>query len=256
MKTVSNIKLAFVRASGSPSCTPGRDGPERTRAASPQLGAAAHCSRKDRHAGFSLMELMIAIALTGILTAVAVPGFMAWRAHQELRDSTQAVSGAFSYARSEAVRTGNVHLVLFQRDAQGTVLSGSPILVIDDGRPGASDQNCAIDSGEPRKRFFLGNGVSFGLTGASATVSTDAGASTIANGSTFEDAAGNAATWVLFRPEGPPRAFSSDCTTGSLGSGGGGIYLTNGQRNAAVVLTPLGASRAHKWLTHTSAWGT
>lgn len=203
-----------------------------------------------------MTELMLVIAVTGVLTAVAVPSFMSWRASQQLRDSALAVSGAFSYARSEAIRTGNIHLVLFQRDAQGTLLSGSPILVVDDGRPGGSDQNCSIDSGEPRKRFFLGTNVSFGLTNASATVPTDAGASTITNGSTFQDAGGSSASWVLFRPEGPPRAFSSDCTTGPLGGSGGGIYLTNGDRNTAVTLTPLGVARIHKWLAHDSSWST
>jgi Tfp pilus assembly protein FimT len=197
---------------------------------------------------------MLVVAVVGIVTALSAPSFLEWRKHQQLRDSALVVSAAFSYARSEAIRSGNVHLVLFQRDAQGTVLTGSPILVVNDGRPGSSDQNCAIDSGEPAKRFFLGDDVSFGLTNATGTVTTDAGASTITNGSTFENAGGSAATWVLFRPEGPPRAFSSDCTTGSIGSGGGGIYLTNGDRNAAVILTPLGASRTHKWQAHSSSW--
>ncbi|MBW2363282.1 MAG: prepilin-type N-terminal cleavage/methylation domain-containing protein [Deltaproteobacteria bacterium] len=210
--------------------------------------------RSAMNAGFSLLELMWAVLIAGVLAAVAVPSFVEWRESQQLRDSALAVSSAFSYARSEAVRTGNIHLVLFQRDAQGTLLSGSPILVVDDGRPASSDQNCSIDSAEPSKQFFLGDNVTFGLTNASGTVSTDAGASTITNGSTFEDAAGNAATWVLFRPEGPPRAFSSDCTAGSIGSGGGGIYLTNGDRNTAVVLTPLGASRTHRWLASSASW--
>ena len=96
--------------------------------------------------------------------------------------------------------------------------------------------------------------MSFGLTHASSKVGTDGGGSSIVSGSTFLDAGGNAATWVLFRPEGPPRAFSSDCTNGKVGSGDGGIYLTNGERDVAVVLTALGATRLHGWDAAGSGW--
>ena len=205
-------------------------------------------------AGFTLLETMLVVSIVAVITALAVPSFSQYAANQRLRSSALEVSTAFSYARSEATRTGNVHLVLFQEDAQGNTLTGSPILVVDDGLPGAIDQNCGIDTGEPTKSFFLDNDVSFGVTNASGKVSSDGGASTVTNGSTFEDAGGSAATWVLFRPEGPPRAFSSDCTAGTVGSGGGGIYLTNGNRDVAVVLTPLGASHLHSWYADGSSW--
>ena len=204
--------------------------------------------------GFSLLEVVIVWALIGVISALGAPSFFQWAAHQRLRNSALELTGALSYARSEAIRTGNIHLFLFQEDAQGSTLPSSPILVVDDGRPGASDQNCAIDAGEPTKRFFLENGVTFGLSEAPGKVSSDPGAASVASGSTFENAVGAAATWVLFRPEGPPLAFSSDCTTGAVGSGGGGIYLTNGVRDAAVVLTPLGATHPHSWGGNPAAW--
>ncbi len=204
--------------------------------------------------GFSLIEVVIVVALISIISALSVPSFRQWAANQRVRDSALEVTGALSYARSEAIRTGNIHLFLFQEDAQGNTLPSSPILVVDDGRPGSVDQNCAIDAGEPTKRFFLGNDVIFGRSDGSAKVSSDPGAASITAGSTFENATGGAATWVLFRPEGPPLAFSTGCATGSVGSGGGGIYLTNGVRDAAVILTPLGATRPHIWNGSTAAW--
>ena len=204
--------------------------------------------------GFSLIEVVIVVALVAIISALSVPSFRRMAANQRLRDSALEVTGALSYARSEAIRTGNVHLFLFQEDAQSNTLPSSPILVVDDGRPGAGDQNCEIDVGEPTRRFFLGDDVIFGRSDGSAKAPSDTGAASITDGSTFENATAGAATWVLFRPEGPPLAFSNGCATGGVGSGGGGIYLTNGVRDAAVVLTPLGATHAHVWNGSTASW--
>ena len=115
--------------------------------------------------GFSLIETVVVLVVIGLLAAVAVPSIGQWAANQRLKTSARIVATAFSYARSEATRTGNIHMVLFQEDAQGNTLTGSPILVVDDGRPGT--QNCVINGGEPRQEFQLESGVSFGLTHAS-----------------------------------------------------------------------------------------
>ena len=95
---------------------------------------------------------------------------------------------------------------------------------------------------------------SFGLTSASAKVATDTGTGTLSTGSTFTNGVGGAARWVMFRPEGTPVAFNSACSLGSVGSGGGGIYLTNGRRDVGVVVTPLGATRVHRWASDSSSW--
>ena len=50
---------------------------------------------------------------------------------------------------------------------------------------------------------------------------------------------------MLFRPEGTPLAFDTSCVTDTIGSGAGGVYLTNAERDVAVVLSPLGATRVH-----------
>jgi len=63
------------------------------------------------------------------------------------------VVNALGFARSEAIRTGNNHIVFVRGDATGTALQDSSgntvdLVVIDDQRPGDTDQNCRIDSGE------------------------------------------------------------------------------------------------------------
>lgn len=202
--------------------------------------------------GFTLIELVVILAIIGILVAIAASSMSGWSDNQRLSSSARTISTAFSYARGEAIRTGNIHLVFVQTDASGTALA-TDAAVLNDGQAGSADQNCAIDLGESLETFDLDEGISFGVTVATAKVPTDTGPGAL-GASSFADAGGNPATWVMFRPEGVPLAFSSDCSTGATGTGGGGIYLTNGVRDVAVLVTPLGATRTHSWNPSGGGW--
>ena len=206
----------------------------------------------DTEHGFTLIEAMLVVAVVGIVAALAAPATIKWSAGQNLSASSVSVSYALSHARSEAIRTANIHLVFFQLDTGGNPLvapNGStvPILVVDDGRPGAAGQNCTINAGEAVLGLGLEDGVTFGASAATAKVPSDEGGGTYTSGTTFTDTGGNPATWVMFRPEGRPLRFSGACATGAIGSGGGAVYLTNGDRDEAVVLLPLGNTRPHTW---------
>lgn len=205
-----------------------------------------------RQTGFTLVEMGIVMALVGVIALISAPSLGKLFASQRLTDSAHRLAGAFSYARGEAIRTGNVHLVLLGVDASGTALTdggGDPIdvLVVDDGRLGSTDQNCKFDLGETITPFNFEDGTTWGVTKATGTVATDNGSSTITAGSSLLDGGGNPARWVMFRNEGPAHGFTSTCTIGAVGSGGGAAYLTNGDRDVAVVVTPLGATRMHRW---------
>jgi len=205
-----------------------------------------------RRSGFSLMEMGVALAIIGLVAAMAVPSLSRMFANQRLSDSAHVLNAAFSFARGEAIRTGGVHLVLLGVDAAGVPLTdggGNPIdvLVVNDGLLGTANQNCAVDGGEDTTAFNFEDGTGWGATLATAPVTTDAGSASITGGSSILDASGNAARWVLFRTEGPAHAFNTDCTMGGVGTGGGGAYLTNGDRDVAVVVSPLGTTRMHGW---------
>ncbi|MGI9540001.1 MAG: pilus assembly FimT family protein [Miltoncostaeaceae bacterium] len=209
-------------------------------------------STERRQQGFTLTEMGIVVGLVGVLTAIAVSALTALFENQRLTNSAITVSNAVSQARGDAIRTGNVHLVFFRVDETGTPLvdgSGNPVdvLIVDDGRLGTAGQNCSFDAGEDVVGFDLEDRVSFAVSDATSTVATDSGSSTISNGSSLEDGATGAASWLMFRAEGPAYGFKSDCNIGAVGSGGGGIYLTNGDRDVALVITPLGTTRLHRW---------
>ncbi|MEN1728185.1 MAG: GspH/FimT family pseudopilin [Pseudomonadota bacterium] len=56
--------------------------------------------------GFTLLELIIAIALVALLTAIAVPSFRAVIQNNRITAQTNDLLTAFQLARSEAVRRG------------------------------------------------------------------------------------------------------------------------------------------------------
>lgn len=206
--------------------------------------------------GFSMVELGVILAIVGVLSIAAAPSISAWVDNQRLKGAARSVASAIAYARGEAIRTGNIHIAFFDTDVDGNTLTAAgtdvPILVLNDGAPGSTGQNCKIDAGEPIHSIQTEIGVSWGVTGATASVTTDAGAGPASSGWTFRDQSGNDVHWVLFQPQGVPAAMKADCSMGSNGSGAGGVYLTNGSLDKAILVTPLGTVRVHTWLT--GAW--
>ena len=61
-----------------------------------------------------------------------------------------------------------------------------------------------------------------------------------------------------FRPDGVPVTSVGTVGTcgavGNTGDGGGAFYITNGQRDFAVVLSPLGGARVHVWSAAAGGW--
>ncbi len=73
-------------------------------------------SSKHRNFGFSLVELMIAVALLGLLSAYAVPSYRAWIQNNQIRNAAESIQSGLQVARGEAVsRNASV-----QFDLRGT----------------------------------------------------------------------------------------------------------------------------------------
>lgn len=212
-----------------------------------------------RRQGFTLIEIMIVVAVIGVLSAIAAPQMQAWLRDQRVKAAARSVADAFMMARSEAIRTGRNHVVFFQADTGGNPLPDEqgnpvPVLVLDDGAPGSANQNCQIDAGEITIPVRGERDVNWGVASAGFAVPTDTGAAPFAAGASFVDTAGNPTTWVVFRPDGIPVSASAACVQGNVGSGGGAIYITNVRRDYAVVLQPLGGVRVHAWDANSGQW--
>jgi prepilin-type N-terminal cleavage/methylation domain-containing protein len=229
---------------------------------------ATRDTRATRSAGgFSLIEVSIALAIIGLVTALALPNVSSYLENAHGRAAAKSVADAFNFARAQAIRTGSNHVVFFAAggagDTAGNDLEAAdgravPILVLNDGRPGSTLQNCEIDAGEETLVFDAQTGVGWGHNSAPASQPAphDAAVSAIpSSGSSFFAPNGTTAvTWVQFRPDGVPVAIDSSCDAGRLGTGGGTIYLWTQNRDYAITLAPLGGVRVHVWDPAAGAW--
>lgn len=67
--------------------------------------------------GFTLIELMIAITILGIVTAFALPNYSQWIANTRLRTSASGLQNGLMLAKAEAVaRNAKVQLVMTNTD--------------------------------------------------------------------------------------------------------------------------------------------
>lgn len=218
-------------------------------------------NRRSSH-GMTLIEIAIVLAIISAAVAVAAFAVNSWVEQQRVKKAARSVADAFLLARGEAIRTGHVHLAVFGVNALAN--ADADIVIVDDGEPDSSD--CSIATSEIVHRMQFDTGVTWGTTAslAGTTVApSDIGIATgnTEDGSSFSTAALDStvpASWVLFEPDGIPRLFTtsgSACTqVGISGQAGGGIYLTNGSRDYAVVLTPLGTVRVHAWNPSSGSW--
>ncbi len=211
-------------------------------------------------AGFTLLEATVVLMIVAAMIAFAVPMLTRAGGASDLRSVAIDIAGVINRARSEAIRTGEIHIVFVGSDAASATLTdqnGDPvdIMILNDGVTGSSDQDCQITSGERRITLpSFPTTVTAGVAGTVPAAPNDQGTGLRTLGTTFTDPSGNPATWVLFRADGVPLAFDNGCTLGAPGSGAGAFYISDGSRVASVVLRPLGGARAHVLDPTSNTW--
>jgi len=212
--------------------------------------------------GFTLIEIRVVVGIVAIVATLTVLQLDDWMRHQRVKDAARGAADMFTVARAEAIRTGTNQIVFFgapgATDTAGTDLLGddgnwAPILILNDGFP--TSANCQIDNTEETRTIKPIDGVTWGVANATVAAPDDGQASAFtapqSSGRTFADPDGNQVNWIVFRPDGIPVSMSftsGDCDEfGNTGSGSAALYLTNGDRDYAVVLSALGSVRVHRW---------
>lgn len=109
-------------------------------------------SSRNTTLGFTLIEMVVVVALVAIVAAYAVPSFSSLIESNRVSSTTNGLLGALNYARSEAVKAGRTVNV---RPVDGTTW-GSGLLVWLD-----ADGDNAFDANEELRRF---SDISTGLT--------------------------------------------------------------------------------------------
>jgi Tfp pilus assembly protein FimT len=217
--------------------------------------------------GFSLIEVVIAVAVLAAVIGVGALALDGWFGTQRAKGAVRRVADLMMLGRTEAVRTRQNHVVLFQLDAAGNPLldaSGAEVagLLFRDGNGDGAPQSGEYVSS---LRFDQTASLSWG-----GTLALQAGAEVPAPNDnptasfplpvnsaccTFTDTGGGPARGVVFLPDGMPRAFSvGPFATGAVGSGNGAVYVTSGKSDYAVVLAALGGVRVHAWEAGAGAW--
>ncbi len=91
--------------------------------------------------GFGLLELLVAIGVMAVISAIATPSVLTWRAKVKLRSATEQFRGALQLAKSRAQRDGQTVIVKIAADKY--------FIFVDRGDGGGGPANGKYDSHEP-----------------------------------------------------------------------------------------------------------
>jgi type IV fimbrial biogenesis protein FimT len=72
--------------------------------------------------GFSLVEIMVGVAIIGLVTAVALPSFSEWIRNVRIRSAAEAVLAGVQVARTEAIRRNTPVVFTLLPAADATLL--------------------------------------------------------------------------------------------------------------------------------------
>lgn len=142
----------------------------------------------NRHAGFTILELMTVIAIVGILITVGVPSLRTLAANNRLVSQLNQMTSSLALARSEAVKTNQRVVVCPTTTGTSCATStdwdvGWLVFIdrsdsatdfqVDSDGTDATDDSCAIDAGDDDKDDCVLNVIGE-LNPSNVTLRTDA----------------------------------------------------------------------------------
>jgi prepilin-type N-terminal cleavage/methylation domain-containing protein len=202
--------------------------------------------------GFTIIELMIVVAIIGFVTAMAIPSMRAYQRKEATRGTAQKVSGVVTDARSQAMANGRMTFLLLGEPTNGLFPfeEGQFASVVTD-----ANGNSALDETDTASPVYLAEITAQKVESYDADSSSYQGSlfipdedlservpisklNDLQDGTTFPMADGVGVPAVAFSPQGAPVGVN---TPDQWGTGAGGIYLTDDESMVlAVLVMPLG----------------
>jgi len=115
-------------------------------------------SDQSRQAGFTLMEVLVVIAIIAVTAAIAIPGIMNWLPNYKLKGAARDVYSAMQKARSIAVKSNRSAAIVFIPATNEYQLCDAWVSDACEG----NEETFSLD--------IFGNGIKFGHGNATAPV--------------------------------------------------------------------------------------
>jgi type IV fimbrial biogenesis protein FimT len=117
-------------------------------------------ARRSRHAGFTLIELMVVVAVIAISVALVGPSFSQAIANYQVRSAAESILNGLSYARGEAVRRNSaVSFALVAGGSGWTVSQVTPNTVLQTRSNNDSPRTTVASSNTATAVTFLPTGL-------------------------------------------------------------------------------------------------
>ena len=98
--------------------------------------------------GFSLMEIMLVLAIIAILSSISMPTMRGFAASRRLKSSAQKIADTLAFARDMAITEKTTHLVVFDVDTNSYWLASTETFDIQNPRSSAGrSANAASSTG-------------------------------------------------------------------------------------------------------------
>lgn len=69
-----------------------------------------------RDYGFSTIELAVVLAIVGLVSGLAIPSYMSWRANSQLRAAAREINSVFQRTRMEALKQNTTLTIRFEAE--------------------------------------------------------------------------------------------------------------------------------------------